>query len=69
MEISHIIKHNSQTFLDDLKKVTAVKVRASETDSFFDITKKSLISEAEKKAIKYFMSENIYPPGYTMVVI
>lgn len=68
MEISHIIKHNSQIFLDDLKKATAVKVWASGTGASFYITKEDLLSSAEIMTIKYFMSENINSPGYTMVV-
>lgn len=68
MKIAKIIKHNTQTFLDDLKKSTIVKVYASETDSYYNITKKDLISDAEMKPIKYFIFENIDSHGYTMVV-
>lgn len=69
MKISKIIKINSQTFLDDLKKATVVKVYASKTDSYYNITKKELISDAALKHIEYFMSENIDNSGYTMVVL
>lgn len=70
MKISKIIKINSQTFLDDLKKATVVKVYASKTDSYYSITKKELISDAALKHIDYFMSENIDHSGcYTMVVL
>lgn len=70
MKISKIIKINSQTFLDDLKKATVVKVYASKTDSYYNITKKEVISDAALKHIDYFMSENIdYSGCYTMVVL
>lgn len=68
MKTAKIIKLNTQIFLDDLKRAKAVMVYASVTDSYYYITKKDIISDAERKHIDYFMSENLESLGYTMIV-
>lgn len=68
MKTAKIIKLNSQTFLDDLKRAKGVMVYASVTDSYYYITKRDLISDTEMKHIDYFMSENLGALGYTMIV-
>lgn len=68
MKTAKIIKLNSQIFLDDLKRAKGVMVYASVTDSYYYITKRDLISDAEMKHIDYFMSENLGSLGYTMIV-
>lgn len=55
MKIAKIKKYNSQTFLDDLKRVRYVMVYAAVTDSYYYITKKDLARDAESKCINYFI--------------
>lgn len=68
MKNAKIKKINSQAFLDDLKRSTSVMVYAEKTDSYFNTTKKDILSSAETKHIEYFMSENLNCSGYTMVI-
>lgn len=69
MKVSKIKKYNSQSFLDDLKKVKSVMVHAAQTESFYYITKKDLLRDAESKHIEYFIGKDIdYPTALTMVV-
>lgn len=65
-----ILKNNSQSFLDDLKKAKSVMVHAEKTNDYIPITKKDLISTAETKRIEYFKSENIgIPNEFTIIVL
>lgn len=53
MKKSKINKYNSQAFIDDLQRVKKVLVYAPKTGSYYNITKKELISDAETKHIDY----------------
>ena len=51
MRTKLIKKHNPQSFLDDLKRVREVMVYAECTNSYYQILKKDLLRDAERKTI------------------
>lgn len=49
MSIKNIKKHNPQSFLDGLRRVREIMAYTEYTNSYFQILKKDLCSEAEKQ--------------------
>ena len=60
MKTKLIKKHNPQSFLDDLKRVREVMVYAEYTNSYYQILKKDLLRDAERKAITYYITDTIF---------
>lgn len=60
MRTKEIKKYNPQSFLDDLNRVREVMVYAGCTGSFYQILKKDLLRAAERKTIKYYMTDAIF---------
>ena len=58
MKTKLIKKHNPQSFLDDLKRVREVMVYAECTNSYYQILKKDLLRDAERKAITYYITDS-----------
>ncbi|MEG1006560.1 MAG: hypothetical protein RSO15_09815 [Bacteroides sp.] len=70
MNVSKIKKYNSQSFLYDLEKVKSVMVHAAQTNSYYYITKKDLLRDAESNHIEYFIGKDIgYPSELSMIVL
>ena len=60
MRVKEIKKHNPQSFLDDLKRVREVMVYAECTNSYYQILKKDLLRDGERKAITYYITDTIF---------
>ena len=60
MRVKEIKKHNPQSFLDDLRRVREVMVYAECTNSYYQILKKDLLRDAERKAITYYITDTIF---------
>lgn len=69
MSIKKIKQHNSQEFLDDLKKVTECMVIAKESNAWLTVMKKQVRKEAEDEKISYYLSTEIYRVGRLVMVI
>lgn len=69
MSIKKVKEHNSQQFLDDLKRVRTVMVFAPNTGTFLTITKKELLKEAENIHIKYHINDKIFKIKRDVMVI
>lgn len=69
MSIKNIKKHNPQSFLDDLKRVREVMVYTEHTNSYFQILKKDLRSEAERKHITYYITDEIFTVKRNVMII
>ena len=60
MSIKKIKKHNSQQFLDDLKRVRDVMVITPKSNAYLHVTKKELRKEAETCKISYYITDKIF---------
>lgn len=60
MRVKEIKKHNPQSFLDDLRRVREVMVYAECTNSYYQILKKDLLRDTERKAITYYITDTIF---------
>lgn len=60
MRVKEIKKYNPQSFLDDLRRVREVMVYAECTNSYYQILKKDLLGDAERKAITYYITDTIF---------
>ena len=69
MSIKKIKEHNSQEFLDDLKRVTECLVITKESNAYLTVMKKQLRKEAEDEKIHYYLSTKIYRVGREVMVI
>lgn len=69
MSIKKIRKHNSQTFLDDLKRVREIMVYAEYTNSYYQILKKDLLHDAETNTIAYYITDKIFITKRNVMVI
>lgn len=69
MRVKEIKKHNPQSFLDDLRRVREVMVYAECTNSYYQILKKDLLRDAERKAITYYITDTFIIKRNVMVVI
>lgn len=69
MSIKEIKKHNPQSFLDDLKRVREVMVYAEHTNSYYQILKKDLLRDAERQAITYYITRDIFVVKRDVMVV
>ncbi len=69
MSIKKIKKYNSQTFLDDLKRVREIMVYTKHTNSFYKILKKDLLHDAENRVIVYYITDEIFIAKRNVMVI
>lgn len=69
MSIKEIKKHNTQSFLDDLKRVREVMVYVEYTNSYYQILKKDLLRDAESKAITYYITDAIFAVKRDVMVV
>lgn len=69
MSIRKIKKYNSQTFLNDLKRVREVMVYAEHSESYFRILKKEVKELAEGIEIKYYITDAIFKVKRDVMVI
>lgn len=69
MSIKNIRKHNPQSFLDDLRRVREIMVYTEYTNSYFQILKKDLCSEAENKHITYYITDKIFAVKRDVMVV
>jgi protein tyrosine/serine phosphatase len=69
MSIKKIKEHNSQQFLNDLKKVSDVMVITTESNAYLHVSKKELRKEAEKVKINYYMTDKIFRRVRNVMVI
>ena len=67
--IKKIRKHNSQKFLDDLKRVREVMVITPQTNQFFRITKRELIETAEQSEVFYHIDDEIFKIKRDVMVV
>lgn len=68
MSVKEIRKHNSQTFLDDLKRVVAVYVYSSATKIAFPTTKQEVRRHATYASMTYKVSSEVLRSGDVMVI-
>lgn len=69
MNIKKIKENNSQSFLDDLKRVQNIMVYAECTKSYYQILKKDLLRNAEMKTIKYCIVDYIFEMKRDVMVV
>ena len=69
MSIKKIREHNSQKFLDDLKRVREIMVYTEHTNTYFQILKKDLLRDAETNAITYYITDKIFVSKREVMVI
>lgn len=69
MNIKKIKENNSQSFLDDLKRVQNIMVYAECTKSYYQILKKDLLRDAEMKTIKYCIVDYIFEMKRDVMVV
>lgn len=69
MSIKKIKEHNSQKFIDDLKRIREVMVYANTTNTYFQILKKDLIRDAEINTIAYYITDKIFVSKREVMVI
>ena len=69
MNIKKIKENNSQSFLDDLKRVQNIMVYAECTISYYQILKKDLLRDAEMKTIKYCIVDYIFEMKRDVMVV
>ena len=60
MSIKKIKEHNSQQFLDDLKRVGDVMVITPKSNAYLHVSKKELRKEAEGGKINYYITDKIF---------
>lgn len=69
MNIKKIKENNSQSFLDDLKRVREIMIYAECTKSYYQILKKDLLRDAEIKAITYYITDAIFINKRNVMVV
>lgn len=69
MSIAKVRIHNTQEFLDDLKKVAQVMVIAPKSNAYLGVTKSAVMKEAEEEQIFYYISTKIYKVERPVMVI
>jgi len=69
MSIKKIKVHNSQQFLDDLKRVRDVMVIPVRSKAYLHVSKKELRKEAEEVEIKYYITDKIFISVRDVMVI
>lgn len=69
MKKRQIKLRNPQSFLDDLKRVREVMVYAEHTNSYYQILKKDVIRDAERKRITYYITRGIFVVERDVMVI
>ncbi|MGL4806824.1 MAG: hypothetical protein ACRC26_10815, partial [Bacteroidales bacterium] len=60
MNIKKIKIHNSQTFLDDIKRVREIMCFSQYTNAFFQLKKKDVLKHAQNAEIKYYITDDIF---------
>jgi hypothetical protein len=60
MSIKKIKEHNSQQFLDDLKRVRDVMVIMPKSNAYLHVTKQELRKEAMEGKIHYYITDTIF---------
>ena len=69
MRVKEIKKHNPQSFLDDFKRVRDVMVYVECTNSYYQILKKDLLRDAERKTITYYITDSIFVIKRNVMVV
>ena len=69
MSVKKIKEHNSQEFIDDLKRVSECLVITKESNAYLTVMKKQLRKEAENEKIYYYLSNKIFKVGREVMVI
>ena len=69
MSIKKIKKHNSQQFLDDLKRVRDVMVIMPKSNVYLHVTKSELMREAEEMKIHYYITDKIFKVVRDVMVV
>ena len=69
MSIKKIKEHNSQQFLDDLKRVRDVMVITTKSNAYLHVSKKELRKEAEDGEIRYYITDKIFRSVRDVMVV
>lgn len=69
MSVKRIKEHNSQTFLDDIKRVREIMCFSQETKGFFQLKKKDIMQHAQSSEIKYYIADDIFVVKRNVMVI
>ena len=69
MSIKKIKEHNTQQFLDDLKRATEVLVITPQSNAYLSVKKTELKLEAAQGEIFYYMTNKIYKVRRTVMVV
>ena len=69
MSIKKIKQHNSQEFVDDLKRVSECLVITKKSNAYLTVRKNQLRKEAEDEKIHYYLSTKIYRVGRLVMVV
>ena len=69
MSAKKIRENNSQTFVDDIKRVRDVLISPRDTSGYFKVTKKEVRKMAEDYEIKYYVTNEIFVVERDVMVI
>ena len=69
MSIKKIKEHNSQQFLDDLKRVRDVMVITPKSNAYLHVSKKELRKEAMEGKIHYYITDKVFRVVRDVMVI
>jgi len=69
MNIKRIKQNNPKEFINDLKSVREVMIKATQTGIFLQVRKIDLVSEAENRKINYYMTDEIFVKKRNVMII
>jgi len=64
-----IREHNSEKFIEDIKRVRTLCIYTYETKTFFEIRKNQVLRMAEDTRIEYYITNTIYVNKRNVMVI
>ncbi len=69
MNVKKILEHNSQQFLEDLKRVGEIMVIPIHSNVYLKVIKKEVKRDAEVGEIHYYITDKIYKVKRDVMVI
>jgi hypothetical protein len=69
MNIKRIKQNNPKEFINDLKSVREVMIKATQTGIFLQVRKIDLVSEAENRKINYYMTDEIFVRKRNVMIV
>lgn len=69
MSVKKMKQHNSQKFIEDLKRVSDCLVIVEVSNIYLIVMKKQLRKEAENRQIYYYLSDKVFKSGREVMIV